>query len=502
MKNFLFSSNNIKASKGGRAVFPYLVSTAVLMLCLSFLLKTVGQAFLIVSAVLFVSIGAATLSFAKNRGGFLMCLVLGLYCVRTVFVMSGDVARTNSLQDREDCINATVVTAPIEVNEEAYGCCTVRVNFSEEGYLSKGDRVYLYGTGLLNFEIGDILEADVTYSTFSKEAAASFYSDGIYISASCHNEVIPLGTSKDIYGFAGTVRSYIKTEVMSYSDNYHILLAMITGERGYISEELYGRVIDAGVSHVLVVSGMHLVLLCGGLERILRIIFRKGILRDAILLVFVLLMSVVCGFGMSILRAAIVYLINVLYRRMGRRTNGVHSLSLAAVAVLFMHPYAFHSISFQLSYSATFGIIVLSRPLNEMLEKYTRDSFMLNKASEVLSVSVSAYIATLPVCIAAFGELSLVAVPVNILLDIPANVMLTLCVMGLALGIVPFIERIFIMLADVLADYFLKVVDFASTIPFAKLQLRNEQVLTVLVLLVYLTVYIVKTKPYRILIKR
>lgn len=431
-----------------------------------------------------------------------MCLVLFLYCLRAVSVMSGEVNDARIINGATDHIRATVVTAPISIGESSYGYCTVKVNSSVEDILDKGYKLSLYAQGIVNFEIGDIIEADVTYSSLNEEYAYSFYGDGAYLSANCENAVIPLGRSRGIYGLAGSVRSYVKTHIMSGSDNYHILLSIITGERCYISDELYGRVIDSGVSHILVVSGMHLVLLCGGLERILRVFFKRGILKDLMVLAFVFMMSIICGFGMSILRAALIYLLRVVYRVLGRRSDGVHSLSFAVVAVLLVNPYAFHSVSFQLSYSATFGILVLSQKLSKRLEKYAGDSFILNKLAEATSISLSAYIATLPVCIAAFGELSLVAIPVNVLLDIPANLMLTFCVIGLCFGFIPFIERVFLILADTLGDCFLKIVNFASGLPFAKVRLHNEQVLAVLVLLFYLAIYIIKTKPYRILRKR
>lgn len=431
-----------------------------------------------------------------------MCLVLLIFCMRSVSVMSGDIAYFNSLHSKTDRINATVITAPININDSGYGCCTIRVNWSSQGHLKKGDKLYYYADGIINSEIGDLLESDVSYSAFDKEYAASHYSEGVYLSATCDGKMFSVGKDTGIYGLAGNIRRFIKTRIMSCSDNYHILLSIITGERCYISDELYGRVIDAGVSHVLVVSGMHLVLLCGGLERILKLIFRREVLSDLFLLLFVLLMSAVCGFGMSILRAAIVYFLRVLYRRIGRRTNGVHLLSMAATAVLLIHPYAFHSVSFQLSYSATFGILVLSRPINKRLNKYYKGGAIYNYISKAMSISLSAYIATLPVCIAAFGEISLVAIPVNIILDVPASAMLAICIMGIAFGFVPFIERLFISLADALGDYFLKIVNFVSGLPFCKLELRNAETLAVVVLLFYFALYIAKTKSYRIFMKR
>lgn len=460
-----------------------------------------GQAFLIASAVLFIIFGAVSLSVVRNKGAFIMNMVLLLYCIRAITVITGDIAESNLCDGKNDRINATVVSSPIAMEDTSFGYCTVKINYSAEQITSKGDKIYLYASGLQQLDIGDILETDVTYSSF-ENFGAEYYCDGIYLSASAQESVIPCGKADGIYGVASGVRSYIKNHIMADSDNYHILLALITGERSYVSDELYSKVIDAGVSHILVVSGMHLVLLCGILDRILRVVFAKSIFRDIVLLAFVFIMSVICGFGMSILRAAIVYLLKVICRRLGRRGRGLHFLALAVIIVMILHPYAFHSVSFQLSYSATFGILVLPDVICRKIRKACENSAVLRVAAEAFTISLCAYIATLPTCIAAFGEISLVAVAVNVLLDIPANIMLSLCVAGLALGFIPVLEKLLIMFADMLADYFLKIVNFASSLPFATLTLRNSGILSVTVLLFYFLIYIIKAKPYRILMKR
>lgn len=457
---------------------------------------------MIVSAVLFFITAAAALPLCRNKGVFLMLFLLFVFCLRAVTVMSWQVSYSKHIDGAKDSINATVVTSPLSVGDENFGYCTVRVDSSKNGVLNKGDRVYLYAEGVVNCEIGDTVKADVTFSAFDENTEESFYSDGIFYKAQSESKVIHNGKGKGVYALAGSVRSYIGTHIKSNSSNYHILLSVITGERCYVSDELYGRVIDAGVSHVLVVSGMHLVLLCGGLERILRLLMKNNVVRGLVVIVFVAFMSVICGFGMSIMRAALVYFLRVIYRILGRRENSVHSLAFAVVAVLLLHPYAFHSVAFQLSYSATFGILVLAESIGDRLVFLKNKNVFLKSISEAIIVSLSAYIATLPVCVAAFKELSVLAIPVNILLDIPANIMLTLCVIGLCLGFIPFLENLLISVADLFGEYFIAVVNFASRLPFAKLKLRNAGVLAVLILICYLIIYIVKAKPYKLFLKR
>ena len=344
-----------------------MVPTAVLLIILSALLKTVDQFFLIVSAVLFLTAGIAFWVFKRNKGGILMCIVLFLFCIRCIYIINGPVSDAYALDGMTDRINVTVTASPVRMGDTAYGYCSVKVNSSGQELVQNGGKIRLFTDNVSGFEIGDVLEADVKLSVFEQEYAVSHYSEGTYLQANTVGNVISKGKSKGIYGIAGTIRTYVREHVKNGCGNYHILLSIITGDLAYISDNLYDKVINAGVSHVLVVSGMHLVLLVGGLERILSIFIKRDFIKEIFVLLFVLMMSVVCGMGMSILRAAVIYVFKAVYRLISRRENSIHSLSLAVVLVVFVHPYAYFSVSFGLSYAATLGILVLSGKRNYWL---------------------------------------------------------------------------------------------------------------------------------------
>ena len=486
----------------GRAIFPQLIFSAVILLFLSFSLKTAGQLFVIVSAVLFVIAAAWLYSFYKIKGIIPLFLVLFIFCLRALWVMNAADTLSKHIDGTSDKITATVVSAPISSDEGAYAQCTVRVDKSENQSLKEGSRLLLTGENLMALEIGDCIEQKVFYSSFADDNKLGYYGDGVYYSAFCNGKVIYTGKSNGAYGLAGKVRGYVKTVIKNNCDNYNILLCIVTGERCYVSNELYGRVITAGVSHVLVVSGMHLALICIGLERVLRLFLKSGFLRDLFVLCVAFGISIICGFGISILRAALVYFIRAVYRLLYRRANPLHCLALATVTVLILHPYAFHSIAFQLSYSATFGILVLSEHISDAFARYKNRSKALKYVVDAVSISLSAYIATLPTCISAFGVLSVLSVPVNLLIDIPANMMLSLSIAGLITGFLPFLQSAVFNVADIFADYFLKVVRLASSVPFASLKLNHTAFLTVAILLCYLLIYLVKARPYRYFLKR
>jgi competence protein ComEC len=395
-----------------------------------------------------------------------------------------------------DRITATVISAPLSSDDSPYGQCTVRVAKSENKSLKKGSKLLLMGENVMSLEIGDVINQSVTYNTFKDDNKFGYYGDGVYYAAFCNGKVNFIGTSKGLYGLAGKVRVYVKNCLKNNCDNYNILLCIVTGERCYISDELYDRVITAGVSHVLVVSGMHLALICIGLDRFLRLFLKNGFIRDLVILAVAFGISAICGFGVSILRAMLVYVIRAVYRLLYRRATPLHCLALATVTVLTIHPYAFHSIAFQLSYSATFGILVLSEHISDIFARFKYRGKVFKYIIEAVSISLSAYIATLPTCIYAFGVLSVLSVPVNLLIGIPANMMLTFSIIGLVTGFLPFLQSAVLGIADIFADYFLGVVNLASSMPFASLKLKYTEFLTATILICYFIIYLVKSRPY------
>ena len=463
------------------------------------MLKTAGVGFLIISAVLFALLAVVAVKTVKNKGCFIMLLILCLFCLRSVAIIN-NTEKLEALDGVSDTLEVTVIAPQSTPEQSSFGSCTVRVNNSL--YLEKNTKISLLMNGAQTLSIGDEFTANVTYQKIYGEYKYSFYSEGIYLWARVDSKYSSIGTQKGIYSLAGNVKKYISSRVLNNTDNAHVLMALITGDRAYMSESFYDTVKAAGVSHILVVSGMHLAIITIGIERVLRLIFKNEIVINIMLLLCVFFMCILCSMSMSVMRAGIVYLVRAIYNMLGRNTSNIHCLALAALTVIFIHPFALYSLVFKLSYASTLGILVLPQLLDEKFKKYTQKSKILKGIANTLYVSVSAYILTIPICVGQFGYVSVVSILVNLLVSLAATYMLGFCVLAVVFGFAQFLEKLFFVLSDALADYFIKIVNCFGNMQFSTLEIRNSNLLAALLLVFYVTFYIILFKPYKLLNKR
>jgi competence protein ComEC len=149
-----------------------------------------------------------------------------------------------------------------------------------------------------------------------------------------------------------------------------ILRALLIGDKGHLSRatrDAYGR---AGVSHILSISGFHvgvvalfafqLLFFAARRSRflLLHLNLRRGILILTLPpVVFYLFLS---GAAPSTTRSVIMIAVYIAALALGRDTDPINSLMLAALVILVLSPPALFDISFQLSFLAVWGIIVLT----------------------------------------------------------------------------------------------------------------------------------------------
>ena len=126
----------------------------------------------------------------------------------------------------------------------------------------------------------------------------------------------------------------------------------------------------------------------------------------------------------SVLRAIAMASIALVAGYLGRPTDGLRVLALAATALLVADPFLLHSVGFLLSCGASLGIAVLARPIAARLPgpAWVR---------EVLGVTAAAQVGVAPVLIPVFGSMPLVSLPAN-LVAVPLAAPLTMW--GLATG--------------------------------------------------------------------
>ncbi len=150
--------------------------------------------------------------------------------------------------------------------------------------------------------------------------------------------------------------------------------ALLFGERALLDSELEDNFRNAGVAHVLAVSGLHLGILMGFFWIILRWFGLSRTWTYVLIGLLVLIYLALVGFKVSLIRATLLFgFIGVghVFKERGwilsAQMDSLQGWALAALIILWLDPQALFGISFQLSFAAT-AAILLSIPLLEGLQ--------------------------------------------------------------------------------------------------------------------------------------
>lgn len=202
---------------------------------------------------------------------------------------------------------------------------------------------------------------------------------------------------------------------------YALLRGLLLADRGEIDLQTKKAFSDAGVIHVLAVSGLHMGFIAFLFSLLLTRLGRVN--RDIGTIIGVMLFLWVTGFVTSATRAGIMIVLFLTGRILQRDPWPVHTVFVSAFIILLWNPFEIYTAGFQLSFSAVFGILFFIRPLEETFRIYKVKSFFLKSALELMLISVSALLGVFPFLLYHFGVVSLIS-PVSNLLVIPLTALI------------------------------------------------------------------------------
>lgn len=257
-----------------------------------------------------------------------------------------------------------------------------------------------------------------------------------------------------------------------------LLAAFSVGEKRGFSQELKEVYSDAGVSHLLALSGLHLGLFYMVVVTLLG--FAGGsrkwyIARELLALLLLWVFAFVAGLTPSIVRAAVLFSLVSVGRCLRRDSSSLNSLAFAAMVMLLFSPRLLFDISFQLSFSAVLAIILLTPWINELLGCNKRGR-LYRSAVSLLAVSFSAQVGVLPFVWYYFGTFPLYFLFANLLLVPLATVLMTLVVQLWVTVPVPLVQQCIAWLLSWLLAFMNGVVEFVASLPAASVMLPQVSV--------------------------
>lgn len=220
-----------------------------------------------------------------------------------------------------------------------------------------------------------------------------------------------------------------------------------------------------GLSHLLSVSGTHLMLLASFLQALLKCVKAFGERKRR--LVIVLLLAIyagVCGFKPPVLRALAMSSV-LCWGGDSRNAERGKILCLISMVMLLFKPVWLLDLGFQLSFGATAGLIWFLPKLKESLDEY-----LTNFISNSLAVTIAAQLATLPILIANFYTVSLISIVSNLLLVPILELATIFTLLGMLLCFVwSHIGGIILQLAAWLVEQVMLQAELLARVPYGEL---------------------------------
>jgi competence protein ComEC len=223
-------------------------------------------------------------------------------------------------------------------------------------------------------------------------------------------------------------RQYIRGLADKYlqGDEAALLLGLALGERSGLSARVQEAFSNTGTTHVLAVSGLHVVLVAFILFLVLRIVRfprRWAALGTCVGLVFY---TILTGSPPSIVRATIMAVAVLLGGLFERQGNGLNMLGLAGLLILFFWPQSLFDVGFQLSFAATAGILAVTRPIQNQLFRVTENEVLREWLLLPLAVSLAAQIFTAPFLAYHFHKIPTISLLANLVVVPTTNLLLAL----------------------------------------------------------------------------
>ena len=220
-----------------------------------------------------------------------------------------------------------------------------------------------------------------------------------------------------------------------------IVRAVVTGSRDKLTDEFTSSLERTGLSHTIAVSGMHL----SCFAAMLAFLLGRGKRSTACLVIgWALLFSAIAGSTPSVSRAAVMIILLQRAPLLKRERDDVTALGFALMLLMLWNPYSAAHVGLQLSFAAVAGIFLLAGPMQQwLLEKmgllrrvrgqvHRLVQSLLSAVVSVVSTTLGAMMATMPLTALHFGTLSLIA-PVTNLLTLWA--VTGLFVLGMVVGL-------------------------------------------------------------------
>lgn len=243
-----------------------------------------------------------------------------------------------------------------------------------------------------------------------------------------------------------------------------LLNGMLIGYREGLSDEVREAFSDAGLMHIMAVSGANVAFMILPISLLLKLLRVRKKAANLMIIAFLNLFVCVTGFEPSVLRAVFMACVLLVSALIYREPDVYSAIAVSCIIMLVINPGMLFNIGFQLSYAATLGIVMLNKNISKLLTC----RIIPKKAAEILGVTLAAQAGVLPITLIHFNRVSLISILPNIL---AAPLLEIITILGAIMAIVGQFGIVFSKLIGYLNNIFLTAVlyitKWSASVPYA-----------------------------------
>jgi len=365
------------------------------------------------------------------------------------------------------------------LNESTVNGTVTALDFSSDGkavstLTFKGNtyKIYLSTSQISLIKPGDTFDAELSlYTPLEDDSLFGFSSylkgRGILFYANA-DALEPLEPDlKGLRGCVFSVRRFISEHSAKYfkGTTHALYNSMVLGDKSFLKGELSTLLKTAGLSHITVVSGMHLSIMVNTFTFLTALLLGKRRLWTFLTFIPVIFITFVCGVGASVVRAAIMCSVLLTAKLLNREADGLTSLFLSVLIMALFNPFIILNTGFILSVLSVLGILLYSKKITSLFSKCL-PSVMANAAS----VCISAQLLVVPALIIFYEEVNPYALISNLLVFIFASLLVISGMIFTVLSFLPFIGALLKFSVSFSADAIIAVCRYISYLPFSDIK--------------------------------
>lgn len=255
--------------------------------------------------------------------------------------------------------------------------------------------------------------------------------------------------------------------INKYYDNYFhteskgIIKALTIGIKEDIDDNLLTKISSIGISHLFVISGLHVQIICNLLNNLLNKLHIKIKYQNKIIILIILIYYLISGLLISVLRVILNKILSIINKKYQFNLSNIDIISLNIIIVLVFNPLYLYQYSFLLSYIIAFSITVCSKYL---IDQKTLKSKIINN----IKISFISTLVTLPIITNINPSINYLSIIYNLLfIPFVTSIMLPFAMLTTIIYpleyIFNYIYKVFKLLTTIFSNISILTIDYPAT---------------------------------------